>query len=154
MVGARASRTAARGERLTQVALDRAVATCRTAVRRSIARQPDVAAGDVVLVAVSGGADSMTLAATVAWVAPRLGLRAAAVTVDHQLQEGSAGRAQAAVETCVGLGLAPVSIEAVTVGRDGGPEAAARNARSAAIDAAASRLGAAVVLLGHTLDDH
>ena len=39
------------------------------------------------------------------------------------------------------------------VGRDGGPEAAARDARYAALDDAAERLGAAAVLLGHTRDD-
>ncbi|MYW09410.1 tRNA lysidine(34) synthetase TilS, partial [Streptomyces sp. SID2563] len=36
---------------------------------------------------------------------------------------------------------------------DGGPEAAARDARYAALDAAAERHGAAAVLLGHTRDD-
>ncbi len=41
----------------------------------------------------------------------------------------------------------------VEVGRDGGPEAAARDARYAALDAAAERHGAAAVLLGHTRDD-
>ena len=41
----------------------------------------------------------------------------------------------------------------MTVGRDGGPEAAARDARYAALDAAAERHGAAAVLLGHTRDD-
>ena len=51
------------------------------------------------------------------------------------------------------LGLDPVESVAVTVGRDGGPEAAARDARYAALDAAAERHGAAAVLLGHTRDD-
>lgn len=39
------------------------------------------------------------------------------------------------------------------VGKEGGPEAAARDARYAALDAAAERHGAAAVLLGHTRDD-
>jgi tRNA(Ile)-lysidine synthase len=42
---------------------------------------------------------------------------------------------------------------AADVGRSGGPEAAARTARYAALDEAARRSGAAAVLLGHTLDD-
>jgi tRNA(Ile)-lysidine synthase len=41
----------------------------------------------------------------------------------------------------------------VRVGDDGGPEAAARAARYEALDAVAGELGAAAVLLGHTLDD-
>jgi tRNA(Ile)-lysidine synthase len=135
------------------VGLDPAVAACRTSVRRALAGQPDVVAGDIVLVAVSGGADSIALAAATGWVAPRLGLRAAAVTVDHQLQEGSSERAQAVVRICADLGLAAADVETVSVGRRGGPEAAARSARYAALDAAAERVGAGIVLLGHTLDD-
>lgn len=153
MAGASASRAAARGERLTGMGLDPAVAECRTAVRRALARQPDVAAGDLVLAAVSGGADSLSLAAAARWVGERLGVRVGAVTVDHQLQDGSADRALAVVAQCGELGLDPVCVETVTVGRRGGPEAAARSVRYAALDGAASRLGAAVVLLGHTLDD-
>ena len=133
--------------------LEPAVAASRTAVRRALTAQPDLSAGDVVLVAVSGGADSVALAAATAWVAPRRGLRAAAVTVDHQLQEGSAARARAVADGSAALGLDPVCVETVTVGRQGGPEAAARTARYAAIDAVAERLGAVLVLLGHTLDD-
>ena len=105
------------------------------------------------LVAVSGGADSLALAAAAAWVAPRLGLTAGAVTVDHGLQPGSAERATAVGQTCAQLGLDPVVIETVTVGRHGGPEAAARTARYEALSSAADRLGVPLLLLGHTLDD-
>lgn len=51
------------------------------------------------------------------------------------------------------MDLDPVESVAVRVGHDGGPEAAARDARYAALDAAAERHGAAAVLLGHTRDD-
>jgi tRNA(Ile)-lysidine synthase len=105
------------------------------------------------LVACSGGADSMALASALAFEAPRLGLRAGAVTVDHGLQPGSAERAAEVVSRLDSLGLGPVDSFAVTVGRAGGPEAAARDARYAALDAAAERHGAATVLLGHTRDD-
>ncbi len=44
------------------------------------------------LAACSGGADSLALAAALAFEAPRLGLRAGGVTVDHGLQPGSADR--------------------------------------------------------------
>ena len=148
-----ASQAATGRERLTSVRLDPAVALTRNEVRRALSSQPDLDAGDLVLVAVSGGADSLALAAATAWVAPRLGLRAGAVTVDHGLQEGSAARACAVAETCAGLGLDPVLVETVTVGRHGGPEAAARDARHRSLAAAADRLGARLVLVGHTLDD-
>jgi tRNA(Ile)-lysidine synthase len=105
-----------------------------------------------VLVACSGGADSLALAAATAFEAPRAGVRAGLITVDHGLQQGSA--AQAARVAAVGyeLGFDPVEVVVVTVGADGGPEAAARTARYAALDAAAEALQARV-LLGHTLDD-
>lgn len=105
------------------------------------------------LVACSGGADSMALASALAFEAPRLGLRAAAVTVDHGLQPGSADRAAEVVSRLHSLGLEPVDSLAVEVGREGGPEAAARDARYAALDGAANRLSATTVLLGHTRDD-
>lgn len=115
--------------------------------------QPDLRAGDRLLVAVSGGADSLALAAATAWEAPKLGLQIAGLTVDHGLQPGSRQRAEQVARTCVELGLDPVVAETVAVGRRGGPEAAARSARYGAIGAVADRLGIALVLLGHTLDD-
>jgi len=106
-----------------------------------------------VLVALSGGPDSLALAAATAFEAPRAGLRAGAVIVDHGLQAGSADAAARASAQAIALGLDPVVVKLVTVGADGGPEAAARVARYAALDSAAAELGAVVVLLGHTLDD-
>jgi tRNA(Ile)-lysidine synthase len=118
----------------------------------------------VVLVALSGGADSLALAAGVAFEAPRAGLRAGAVVVDHGLQEGSADVAARAVAQARGLGLDPVVVRRVDVHSSagavtgggaggGGPEASARAARYAALDEVADETGAALVLLGHTLDD-
>jgi tRNA(Ile)-lysidine synthase len=127
-----------------------AVAAVRSAVRASIA---DLARGDLVLAACSGGPDSLALAAALAFVAPRMGLRAGGVTVDHGLQEGSGSRAASVVAVLSGLGLDPVRGIAVTVPADGGPEAAARTARYHALAEAAAELRAAAVLLGHTLDD-
>ena len=106
-----------------------------------------------VLVACSGGADSVALAAALAFEAPRAGRPAGAVTVDHGLQDGSAQRAAALAEALTALGLDPVEVARVRVATAGGPEAGAREARYAALDEAAARLGAAAVLLGHTLDD-
>jgi tRNA(Ile)-lysidine synthase len=127
-----------------------AVAELRNAVRRSL---DDLEPGELVLAACSGGADSLALAAALAFVAPRLGLRAGSITVDHRLQPGSARQADQVAAVATGLGLDPVHVVAVTVGDRGGPEAAARAARYQALDEIRKRAGAAVVLLGHTRDD-
>ncbi|GHE39110.1 tRNA(Ile)-lysidine synthase [Streptosporangium violaceochromogenes] len=127
-----------------------AVADVRRAVRLAL---DDLASGSLVLVACSGGADSLALAAATAFAAPRAGLRAGLLTVDHGLQEGSAERAAGVVRLASELGLGPAEALGVSVGTHGGPEAAAREARYAALSEAAGRLGAAAVLLGHTRDD-
>ncbi|MFZ5870459.1 MAG: tRNA lysidine(34) synthetase TilS [Actinomycetota bacterium] len=126
-----------------------AVAQCRTAVRRCLA---DLTAGSRVLVACSGGADSLALAAATAFVAPRLELTAAALVVDHGLFPGSGAVARAASSACRDLGLDAEVTRVHVTPRGQGVEAAARQARYAAMSAAAARQGA-VVLLGHTLDD-
>ena len=112
-----------------------------------------------VLVACSGGPDSLALAAAAAYFARRghvdgHPISVGAVVVDHQLQPGSAEVARTAAAALRELGLAPVQIRTVTVAATGmGPEAAAREARHAALDAAADDAGAQAILLGHTLDD-
>ncbi|WP_208641926.1 tRNA lysidine(34) synthetase TilS [Arthrobacter oryzae] len=112
-----------------------------------------------VLVACSGGPDSLALAAVAAYFGRRGHVDGhpvciGAVVVDHQLQPGSARVAAATARTLEDLGLSPVQIRTVDVAATGmGPEAAAREARHAALDAAAEETGAGVILLGHTLDD-
>jgi tRNA(Ile)-lysidine synthase len=130
-----------------------AVAQVRARVREGLA---GLAAGDLVLAACSGGADSLALAAGLAHEAPRQGLRGGAVTVDHGLQPGSAARSRGVATVLAGLGLDPVENIPVSVppgAGHGGPEAAARDARYTAFDEAAERTGAAAVLLAHSRDD-
>jgi tRNA(Ile)-lysidine synthase len=129
--------------------LDPAVAQVRRAVRAALAGLP---AGSVVVVALSGGADSLALAAATAFEAPKAGVRPVAVTVDHGLQDGSTDAAAAAAAQARALGL-EAKVARVEVGADGGPEAAARTARYAALRDEAAALAAAAVLTGHTLDD-
>jgi tRNA(Ile)-lysidine synthase len=107
----------------------------------------------LVLVACSGGADSLALAGALAFEAPKSGHRAGAVTVDHGLQDGSGDRAERVLRLLRDLGLDPAESVAVKVDDRGGPEAAAREARYAALQEAAVRTGATSVFLGHTLDD-
>jgi tRNA(Ile)-lysidine synthase len=106
-----------------------------------------------VLVALSGGPDSLALAAAVAFEASRVGVRAGAVIVDHQLQNGSDAVAERAAEQARALGLDPVRVVAADVAAGGSREAAARDARYDALAAVAAEMGAGAVLLGHTLDD-
>ena len=141
-----------------------ATAACRVAVRRALADHDGL-----VLAAVSGGADSLALAAALSFERPGSG----ALVVDHGLQPGSAQVAAAAAAQCRSLGLTahvltalaqgcgedppgPDRAEALRTGPAGGPEAAARELRYRLLEEAAARLDAesqAVVLLGHTRDD-
>ncbi|WP_109470899.1 tRNA lysidine(34) synthetase TilS [Ornithinimicrobium cavernae] len=128
------------------------VAATRVAVRRSLTSLG--LAGSPVLVACSGGADSLALAAAAGFVVPRAGGTVGAVVVDHGLQAGTAAVAEAAAAQCRTLGLAPVEVVRVRVETTReGPESAARDARHTALTDAAERVGAAAVLLGHTRDD-
>ena len=129
---------------------ERATLAVRDAVRRALA---DVEPGDLVLVACSGGADSLGLAAATAFVGPRVGWRAGGVIIDHRLQPDSGEVAGWAAGVCRTLGLAPVAVRSVSVGSHGGPEAAARDARYEGLLREAQELGAVAVLLGHTLED-
>lgn len=132
-----------------------ALAAARVAVRRWLHDAgPEPLA--LLVLACSGGPDSLALVASAGFVAPREGYAVAAVVVDHGLQPGSEETARAAAQHCRRLlpdGSA-VKVVRVSVGSTGaGPEADAREARYAALQGAGSRLGASAVLLGHTRDD-
>ena len=132
----------------------------RRAVRRALASlHPQDLAGThapaarLALVGLSGGADSLALAAALAAEAGAAGWRAGALVVDHALQERSAATAERAAEQARALGLDPVVVRRVAVRPGSGPEAAAREARYAAFEDVAAELGAAAILAAHTRDD-
>ncbi|GAA3031202.1 tRNA lysidine(34) synthetase TilS [Microbacterium dextranolyticum] len=127
--------------------LDPAVAEIRRAVRESLS----TITGPV-LVGLSGGADSLALVAAVAFEAPKVGVVVTATVIDHGLQPGSDRVAARAAAVSESLGV-PARVVQVDVGLDGGPEAAARDARRRALLDAARTAGAEAVLLAHTLDD-
>lgn len=129
--------------------LSPAVALTRGAVRALL---PSIGDGGA-LVGLSGGPDSLALAAAAAFEAGKAGVRIGAVVVDHGMQPGSAQVAERAAAAATRLGLEPVLVRRVVVEGDGGPEAAARAARRAAFEAALAETQASSVLLGHTLDD-
>ena len=135
------------------MSLDPSVAAVRIAVRRTLAAVATTP-GEPVLVACSGGADSLALLAAAVFEARTDALRVIGVTVDHGLQEGSADHAMRVVAQMAQLGADETATISVTVDPGGqGTEAAAREARYAALGQMAEHFGARVVLLGHTLDD-
>jgi tRNA(Ile)-lysidine synthase len=128
-----------------------ATAAIRVALRAALA---ECDPGDLVLVACSGGADSLALAAAAAFEARKPAVRVGGVVVDHGLQPGSAPVASTVGDRLRELELDPVEVTTVEVAASvDGLEAAARDARYAALDAAVDRHGARFVFLGHTLDD-
>jgi tRNA(Ile)-lysidine synthase len=120
-------------------------------VERAIRGHRMLAGGERVVVAVSGGADSVALLHVLVTLAPTLRLDLHVVHVDHGLRAESASDAAAVSALALRLGV-PVEVVRVRVG-EGSVEAAARQARHAALEAAAARAGATRVALGHTADD-
>ncbi|MGH3625087.1 MAG: ATP-binding protein, partial [Sciscionella sp.] len=131
---------------------DPAVATVRGAVRSFL----DAAAGWLtsgqVYLAVSGGADSLALAAVAVPLAHRRGASVHGLVVDHGLQGGSADVAGRAAEQLLELGADTARVLTVAVSGGGGLEAAARRARYSALRSALPGPDT-LVLLGHTRDD-
>jgi tRNA(Ile)-lysidine synthase len=127
-----------------------AVAAIRVAVRGTLDRLGE----GPVLVACSGGADSLALLSACVFEARSCDAYVVGVTVDHGLQDDSAERAAGLVAQMARMGADETASVRVTVDPGGlGVEAAAREARYAALEELAGRFGAAGVLLGHTLDD-
>ena len=132
-----------------------AIADVRRAVRETwdaVGVQP----GDQILVACSGGADSLALAAAAQFEGARAGIPVGAVIIEHGLQEATKDVASLTAKLLGELGLAPVLVREVEVSSDpaaGGTEAAARTARYDELAIAAEALDAKFVMLGHTLDD-
>lgn len=129
--------------------LDPALAAVRLAVRRGLE-----GVDGPVLVACSGGADSLALLAATIFEARKVPVTVIGVVVDHGLQAGSAEHTSRVVEQMASLGADETASIRVTV--DPGPagiEAGAREARYAALSQLATHFGADKVLLGHTLDD-
>lgn len=122
-----------------------------TFVRRALEGECALPGGSTLLVAVSGGPDSMALLAVLARLGPRLGLRIIAHGVDHGLRSEAARELDLAATFAESAG---VSFErsCVTVPRGGNLQARARDFRWKALAAAARRHGAAVATAHHADD--
>lgn len=105
-----------------------------------------------VVLAVSGGADSVAMLHAIATLPEARRLDASLVHVDHGLRPESAGEAEAVLALAETLGL-PAEAVSVEVEGPGGPQAAARRARYAALETVADRLGAERILTAHTATD-
>ena len=110
-------------------------------------------AGDVILVAVSGGADSLALARAILTEAKPLAVTAIAVTIDHQLQNNSGEQAEKVQRQLKEMGYEKVICEKVVVDTKSGLEAGARDARYQALAECAKKEKATKIFLGHTRDD-
>ena len=137
-----------------------AVGRVSRAVRRVVLPLVDEG-GTAVVLAVSGGADSLALGVCALDVCSRAGAPVASVTVDHGLREGSDAEARGVARLMGSLGAKArcVHVDAGSDGRGSGPEGSARDARWAALADEAHRWARecgchrVVVLLGHTMDD-
>ena len=121
-------------------------------LERTVRRHAMLAGGEIVLVAVSGGADSVALLHLLLALAPKWRLRLHVLHVDHQLRAESAADAGFVQALCARLGV-PAEVATVAVDRRGSLEADARAARYAALEACADRVGAERIAVGHTADD-
>jgi tRNA(Ile)-lysidine synthase len=133
---------------------DPAVAAVRLAVRQTLQTASDGRRDAPVLVACSGGADSLALLAATVFELRRTGTRVIGTVVDHGLQDGSADHTARVVAQMAEIGADETASIRVTV--DPGPrgvEAGAREARYAALARLAQHFAADAVLLGHTMDD-
>ena len=98
----------------------------RLAVRRELI---DIEAGEKIIVATSGGADSFALAAAILPEAESRSIIPIAVIVDHALQKNSADVALRARQELIKIGYSNVEIRKIQVEKSDGPEASARRAR-------------------------
>jgi tRNA(Ile)-lysidine synthase len=109
-----------------------------------------VAAGDTVIVGVSGGADSLALLDLTARTAKSLGIRPVVGHLDHGWRAESADDAQFVAAEATRRGLGFVTERVTLADRS---EAGARDARLRFFAGVAAELGASGVFVGHTADD-
>jgi tRNA(Ile)-lysidine synthase len=118
---------------------------------------PDLPPGARLAVAFSHGADSTALLLALAYLAPRLGITLLACHLDHGLRPSSAAEAGQAAAFCRNLGIAchceREGMAGLALERGVGIEEAGRLARYAFFERVRAGSGAALVCLGHHLDD-
>ena len=125
------------------------------AALRGCLREHGVGADEPLVVAFSGGPDSLALLLAAAHLASESGARPVAAHVDHRLDPGSTARADGARRLAQRLGV-PFRLlvgDAEMATRGEGREAAARRLRYRLLDELRRELGARWVLTAHHADD-
>lgn len=127
-----------------------AMVALRSAVRVELV---ECSAGEKIIVACSGGADSLALSYAISKEAEKLALQVIGVTIDHQLQTDSRMQAEKVIRQLNSMGITTAEIRTVEVDLTDGLEASARRARYTALDETSIQHGATRIFLGHTRDD-
>jgi tRNA(Ile)-lysidine synthase len=126
--------------------------TLITLVTRALREECGVARGGRVLLALSGGGDSMALLHVLALLAKKQGFVLSAHGVDHGLRAAAAGELDRAELQCSALGV-PFTRSVLALEAGGNLQARARDARRAALLAAAQASGAHFIATAHHADD-
>jgi tRNA(Ile)-lysidine synthase len=126
--------------------------TALTHARRALVEEARIARSSRLLVAVSGGIDSMVLLHVLSRLRPQLGFELFAEGVDHGLRAEAGAELDRAEGFARELGVA-FGRTRVSLAVGGNLQARARSARYAALRAKASELGAALIATAHHADD-
>lgn len=123
-----------------------------TQARRALLDECGVVRGARVLLAVSGGMDSMCLLHVLAQLRQPLGLELFAHGVDHGLRAEAVAELDVAQRLAQQLGV-EFSRSALSLGAGGNLQERAREARYVALRGAAERCGATLIATAHHADD-
>ena len=119
---------------------------------RTLREETPLERGDRILVAISGGGDSVALLHVLARLAPRLGFELCAHGIDHGLRPAARAELDLAAELASTLGVS-FSRSELALAEGGNLQARAREARYAALDTAAERADARWVATAHHASD-
>lgn len=108
---------------------------------------------ETLIVAVSGGSDSIALLMLAAAWAQRADVDLQVVTVDHGLRPEAAAEAAYAASISEGLELPHITLAWEGIKPSSGISSSARNARYRLLEQFASDIDVSVILTGHTADD-
>lgn len=122
-------------------------------VRRTVAERRLLRRGDHVVVACSGGPDSVALTDVLARLQGELGVTLVVASVDHGLRPEAADDVAHVRRLADGLGVPFRALEVRVPAEGPSLQAAAREARYGALRQLAAREGARRVAVGHTQDD-
>ena len=113
----------------------------------------DIVCDGPILVAVSGGSDSVALLLLAHSWSLKSKAHLQAVTVDHGLRPEAAAEAAFVASLCAGLGVPHVTLAWEGIKPSFGIQEAARQSRYSLMDDFAHEIGADIILTGHTRDD-